>query len=100
MLIKEKFGKLSSVASPTWKQCHIPVYKKEAVRILANESLKTIELDMIQLLPLSEPVRTAKDYKAYLTRTLLNRLFKMQNGMHWAFENLLIGKPVFSTQVF
>ena len=57
-LIKEKFGKLSSLASPIWKQCHIPVYKKEAVKILTNESLKTIELDMIQLLPLSKPVQT------------------------------------------
>ena len=85
-LIKEKFGKLSSLASPIWKQCHIPVYKKEAVKILTNESLKTIELDMIQLLPLSKPVRTAKDYKAYLTRTLLNRLFKMRMNA-WAFEN-------------
>ena len=54
---------------------------------------------MIQLLPLSKPVQTAKDYKAYLTRTLLNRLFKMRMNA-WAFENLLIGKPVFSTQVF
>jgi zinc protease len=85
-LIKEKFGKLSSLASPIWKQCHIPVYKKEAVKILTNESLKTIELDMIQLLPLSKPVQTAKDYKAYLTRTLLNRLFKMRMNA-WAFEN-------------
>ena len=41
---------------------------------------------MIQLLPLSKPVQTAKDYKAYLTRTLLNRLFKMRMNA-WAFEN-------------
>lgn len=85
-LIKEKFGKLPSTSLPAWRHYSIPAYKKENAKIMVNEALKTISLDMIQLLPLPAPVQSEKDYKAYLTRSLMNRLFKIRMSS-WAFEN-------------
>lgn len=85
-LIKEKFGKLQPASLSMWKRWGISAYKKEELKVLTNEALKTIELDIIQLLPVPSPVQTKKDYKTYLTRTLLNRLFKIRMNA-WAFEN-------------
>ncbi|HRZ98390.1 MAG TPA: insulinase family protein, partial [Paludibacter sp.] len=54
----------------------IPDFEKNEAKVMAHPSLKKVELSMIQLLPLNKAVRKAKDYPAYLERTLLNRLMK------------------------
>ena len=75
-MILQKFGSIKSSPRIKLAKYGIPDFKKNEVKVMVHPSLKKVELSMIQLLPMNKPVRKAKDYPAYLERTLLNRLMK------------------------
>lgn len=85
-LIEEKFGGLKPVEHQKAKLYDIASYKKESAKIVTHESLNTVELDMILLLPLPGAVKNETDYREYLTRALINRLLKVRMNA-FAFEN-------------
>ena len=85
-LIRKKFGQLKRVHSPVPKLYPISPYKKEEAEVYPNASMKSIELEMIRILPLPRPVQTESDYRAYLLRALLNRLFRIRLNAY-AFRN-------------
>lgn len=85
-LIREKFGSMKEISSPAWKSYPIPTYKKEVAKVLPNASMKSIELEMLQLFPLPRPVQTEADYRDYLMRALVNRLFRIRFSTY-AFKN-------------
>ncbi len=78
-LVREKFSNLNTpMVKPAWKQVMIPTYKREKAIIYTNQKVKKTELDIIQLMPLTSPVKTAFEYKEYLNRALINSLFKLR----------------------
>ena len=89
-LIRSKFGGLSGkpvkAKAPT-----IPSYKKERATIATDKGVTSTQLDMLMLLPQPKAVRTAKDYKQYLTRSLINRLMKQR------FNALSFDNPAYAT---
>lgn len=85
-LIEEKFAGLKPLEHPKAQSYDIASYKKENAKIVTHESLTTVEMDMIQLLPLPRAVKQDTDYREYLTRALVNRLLKVRMNA-FAFEN-------------
>ncbi len=75
-MIQHKFGSIKSSSRIKLPEYGIPDFKNNEAKVMVHPSLKKVELTMIQLLPMNNPVRKAKDYPAYLERTLLNRLMK------------------------
>lgn len=74
--IKKYFGDLNSTRNGNLPDYSIPDYDSVEVKIVSHESLKGVELNLIQLLDKPAPVTSEVEYPAYLQRTLLNRLIK------------------------
>lgn len=74
-LIKAKFGESGGRKA---KNIHytIPPYQHADAGIVMNQSLTKTELNIIQLLPLQQPVRTEAGYRTYLAQAMFNRLMK------------------------
>ena len=89
-LIRSKFSGLSGKARKA-KAPAIPQYNRETARIATDKGVAATELDMLMLLPQPKPVRTAKDYRQYLTRSLINRLMKQR------FNALSFDNPAYAS---
>lgn len=74
-LILNKFGSIKS-RSVSRKEYSINDYSKDNANIVVNQALKKVELNCIQLLPKSKPIRSHKDYVEYLSYQMLNKLMK------------------------
>lgn len=74
----------------TYKAPTIPEYTADAARIATDKGVKKTELDMLMLLPQPKAVKTAKDYRQYLMRSLINRLMKQR------FSALSFDDPAYS----
>lgn len=81
-LIRSKFsgspGNHGKRGNPGKPAPTIPIYKEQRATIAIDKGVTATELDMLMLLPQPKAVRTAKDYKQYLTRSLVNRLMKQR----------------------
>lgn len=75
-LIKKHFGGIKAPNATNPPYYGIPTYKEPKLTVVSHPSLKTVEYNQIQLLPMFEPINSKKGYQDYLKRTLLNRLFK------------------------
>lgn len=89
-MIREKFSGLAKTLCKPSEEYPIEDYTDRRFTTIVHESLKKNELNMIRLLPLSQPVKKEKDYPLYLRRILLNRLFKAR------FNDLSFDHPVYS----
>lgn len=75
-LIIRHFSQLKSSLKKPAPVYKINNYDRVKVRKISHESLDKIELNVIQLLDMTPPVKTEEDYPPYLQRLLLNRLIK------------------------
>ena len=75
-MIKSKFSGMKDINRDNPAEHSIPDYARAEARVVINKDLQKPDLTMIQLVPLSEPVRKESEYYPYLQRTLLNRLFR------------------------
>ncbi|MCK9179715.1 MAG: insulinase family protein [Bacteroides sp.] len=76
-MIKDKFGVHKSVLKKKdVKNYTIPNYDQMEAKILTESSLDKVELNIIQLMPAFESVKTEKDYSKHLHLSLLNRLIR------------------------
>lgn len=89
--IKKYFGDLKSVHNGDLPSYSIPDYDDVDVKIVGHESLKGVELNVLQLLDKPVPVTSEKEYPAYLQRSLLNRLIKAR------FSELSYADPAYSS---
>ncbi len=90
-LIREKFSRLhASRKGPKQETWTIPEYQEEKVSISTEKGVTKTEFDMLMLLPQPPAVQTADDYRQYLVRSLINRLFKQR------FNALSFDNPAYS----
>lgn len=75
-MIQSKFSGMKNISRDRPAKYAIPDYARAEARVVINKDLQKPDLTMIQLVPLSEPVRKESEYYPYLQRTLLNRLFR------------------------
>ncbi len=85
-LIRKYFGKISGKKAPDWKQYLIEPYKNDSAIIFTDDRLNKIELDILRLITLPEPVANEEGYRAYLLRNLTSRLIKRRFG-DYSFDN-------------
>ncbi len=91
-LIHKKFSHLNAPKKgPQQKTWSIPEYQEEKVIISTEKGVTKMELDMLMLLPQPPAVKTANDYRQYLVRSLINRLFKQR------FNALSFENPAYNT---
>lgn len=74
-LIKKKFES-KKTTSPNWKEHPIPSYTKDSLLIYSDSWVTKTELNYIQLIPPLRDVASINLYEQYLTRTIINSLFK------------------------
>lgn len=90
-LIRKKFSHLNAPKKrPELKTWPIPEYQEEKVTISTEKGVTKTEFDMLMLLPQPAAVQTADDYRLYLMRSLINRLFKQR------FNALSFDNPAYS----
>ena len=91
-LIRKKFSHLNAPKKrPELKTWPIPEYQEEKVTISTEKGVTKTEFDMLMLLPQPAAVQTADDYRLYLMRSLINRLFKQR------FNALSFDNPAYSS---
>ncbi len=98
-MIKSKFsGGMKDINRDNPAEHSIPDYARAEARVVINKDLQKPDLTMIQLVPLSEPVRKESEYYPYLQRTLLNRLFRNRlNALSFTNNSYAKGALVFQT---
>lgn len=74
--LKEKFGRIPRKNGGKLVEYSIAPYKSAEAKVMVNKSLTKAELNVMQLLPIQEGVKTEKAYRTYLSGLLLNRLIK------------------------
>ena len=79
-MIHDKFSYLPPPAKKRIPQYKIPDYKDVKVKCMVHESLKKVELNIMQLTNPFPAVQKESDYIGYLQRSLLNRLIKARMG--------------------
>ena len=81
-VIKERFSGIPS-AKIKVRNYKIDNYKKPQYKAVGNAAITEIELNVIQLIPLPEPVKDEKSYKKSLERSLVNSLISNRFSYLW-----------------
>ncbi len=98
-IIHDRFGKISGDNAPDWKQYLIEPYAADSATIFTDDRLNKIEMDIIRLIPLPDPVANDSDYDAYLMRSVINRLIKQRFG-DYSYSNPAYKKGSMSQSSF
>ena len=76
--IKDHLSSMKDVRRPKPVQYGIPPYRDFEVKTVFDSTLTDIELDILQKAPYCRPVVSEADYRAYLLRSVANRLCKQR----------------------
>lgn len=77
-LVRRYFSGLGEKADAPWRHVMIPAYKETVGKVSTDTVSRTNELEMVSLCPLPAAVKTKDDYRQYLMRAMVNRLFKQR----------------------
>lgn len=88
-LIKRYFSKLHKGGGADWRHVMIPPFAETTGKVSTDTLARTNELEIVTLCPLPNSVKTKDDYRQYLTRAVVNRLFKQR------FNSLSFSNPAY-----
>ncbi len=97
-LIIEKFSPIKS-SNPSIKTYEIAGYEDIGVKVLTDKHIKNPELNIIQLIDPLKDINNEKTYKAYLLRSIANKLFAERFSSS-LFDNAPYKKASISTGNF